>query len=240
MRRGKISFFLPEITRLYLLFMFFAGITTVISSLSGLKARKLGTKSLTSAISNTALAFSTIFFVIFWKNTITVFGTVGIVLMLFSVFLMGHTGEGSSKANRIWLGLCICALLFNTVSIILTTIPSQYNMKDAVGLRGTAIFTFLALFYFVLKCCRHVQSNRNAIKIAAVNSILSAIVQMVSYPLLDTLAENKLAYVFTPIKLVTSLVFFAVITSIRFKEKPKKIQLIGIVLCVVGILLFMV
>ncbi|MBR4059045.1 MAG: EamA family transporter [Lachnospiraceae bacterium] len=223
-----------------LFFMFLAGMASMVFAVAKLKAMQIGTKSLTSAIANTALALSTIFFVVVWKNTITIFGIIGIILMLLSVILMGFTGKENGKINRSWIILCICALFFNTLGIILTTVPSQYNMKDAIGLRGASVITFLALFYFILKRCMYIKTNKLAIRIAAVSSLITAIVQTVSYPLLDKLAEKQMTYIFTPVKLVTSIVFFSVITSIRFNEKMEKIQFVGIIICLTGILLFMV
>ena len=59
----------------------------MVFAVANLKAMQIGTKSLTSAIANTALALSTIFFVVVWKNTITIFGIIGIINFVKGIIL---------------------------------------------------------------------------------------------------------------------------------------------------------
>jgi len=223
-----------------LLCMFLGSAFGIASGIAEINALKIGTKSLTSAIINTALALSTIFFVVFWNSTVTMFNMVGIVLMIFAVVLMGGSGNAGGSSNGRWLVFCLSGLLFNTISVIVTTIPSQYQMQDAMGIRGMSIMGFMAILYYFIKKWMRLRINPLAVKIALVNGIINALIQIFTYPLLDALAAEGMAHIFTPIKLVSQILCFSVMTSIAFHEKLSRLQMSGMIMSVAGILLFLV
>ena len=181
-----------------------------------------------------------VFGVLFLDEKLTVLRVVGLALIVAAVFCSGKT-KGKVPA---WVYIC-CVVVFvlnGCVSIVskLHQIEKTYATISTAafvmyGGLGRALFCGTALLAMGKKAEKPASSPRKILGVAVGAAAISGI----SYLLQLTGARELPATVLYPMVTGGSIIFSALSGLVFFKEQLSKWQIISIVLCFVGTLLFL-
>ncbi|MBE6761461.1 MAG: hypothetical protein E7551_04175 [Ruminococcaceae bacterium] len=234
-------FFKVEKTSTYTILLAFAFALAIwLNQYFFLKALKCGTMSFTTFIIGSGLVIPIIFGAIVWKENITLFQQILLIVLIFSISLSLNLSKG--KVGLKWLGLAILSMLFlGAIGIIQTIQQESDYSKEFIGfLRYSFIFTVIINF-LGWQICRRKQKASFTIKSSAIlqagfsGSFMGA-VHIINLYLAGALPK----VIFFPVS-NGGLIFVTLISDlVFFKERLNLKQWIGIILgtgilCVIGL-----
>lgn len=181
-----------------------------------------------------------IFGVAFLNETLSVWRVAGLLLILFAVVLSNKSDRPVSKKV---LGLCAAIFVFNGFVSIVSKSHQVASRYPAVSNTEFVLYTGLAKFFMSFVALLFCKKKRPVFTFARKGSVLlavgSAVLSGISYSLQLMGAKHLPATVLYPIITGGAIIFSALSARVFFKEKPTKAQLISIVLCFIGTLLFL-
>lgn len=202
-----------------------------VSMHTGFKALKTGSIMLTGITVSFSLIIPFVFGIAVWKEKITVFGIVGIIALLISVFLINFAKGKAERVSPKWAFYAFITLLANGACSVIQKyhqlcFPGQYRNEFMVcALLITAIINILA---FALK--------REKIKFSfSATGTASGIMNGLANYVILLLASTERASVLFPVTSGGNLIAVCLIGSAFFKERPGKTRFAGICLGIIAI-----
>ena len=220
------------------------GLVTMFNAIMNAKAIKIGPFGYTTVIVSLSTAITALSGAIFWKETLSIFKIIGIILMLgcFALAVDTDNKEGK-KANWTWFLFCIIALLTCAGIGLLQKVHQTSEYKNE--LMGFLIIAFLTSSiislggYFVLKKQENAIAKEKTTKEWILNFIFALIVCGVGVAgnnainlYLSGVIDTA---IFFPIANGVPLLCSLLVSFVLFKERLKKKQLWGLLVGIVAI-----
>lgn len=220
-----------------------AGILYCMASVMTYFALNCGSFAITMLILSYALVFSTVYGLIFLKESASVFTYSGFVLIALSLFFVrGETekqedGEYKKKFSAVWL-VCIVLSVLGAGMFGVLQRMQQIRFNDAVtnefmvvALACSAVILFVVGFMKDKKDCLYILKNGSPYAMGA--GVANGATNML----------NMLAYTMIPISIAApteagvKIVISFLLSCFVFKEKFLKRQIVGVVLGAIAVVL---
>lgn len=204
------------------------GIFLCISMHTGFKALALGPMAITSIIASFSLIIPFIFGIFVLDEKISVYGIIGIILLLSSIVILNAKKESNFSFK--WLLYALMTLVTNGICSIIQKChqiyyPKQYRIEFMLS----ALCVVLGILQFTNKNSE--KFNLNAYGFSA------GILEGLSGYIVLYLAGSENASVLFPVVSVIKVITVWIIGRVLFKEKLKALQLFGLLLGVLSIIL---
>ena len=212
-------------------------ITFCLSMFGGYQALACGPMSLTALISSFSTILPLLFGVAFLKETLSILGIIGLVVLAVSLILVNKVKKGE-KINGKWLFYMAIAFVANGGNSII-----QKLHQASVGGDYTICFQFIAMVIAViitgiLMLVREKPNFPVFFKNSGVlNSSLSGVANAIVNISMLYLAVNMKAVVLYPVVSAGGLVLSFLTALIVYKERLNKLQYFGSFLGLISILL---
>lgn len=181
-----------------------------------------------------------IYGVAFLDESLTVLRILGLLFILGAVVL---TNKSDRPVPKKILLLCVAIFVFNGFVSIFSKahqISQRYAAVNSIDfVLYTGIVKFVLSFVILLFCKKERQVWSFSKKSSLLLAVGSAALSGVSYSFQLIGAKELPATVLYPMITGGAVIFSAVSGRVFFKEKPTKAQLISIILCFIGTLLFL-
>ena len=168
---------------------------------------------------------------------------VGIIIIVFAVVL---SNIGRTKINMLQIAMCISVFVLNgftSVTSKLHQIEATYEAVetiDFVVLTGVCKFIISGIAYIIVKACGNSEKGNGKIGFGGYLLIASsAVISGVSFFLQLLGAVNLPATVLYPILTGGTMILSALAGVVLFRDKLTKNNVIGLIFCFVGTLLFL-
>ena len=221
----------------------FAVMVTV-SMISSYVAYEKGSVAGTALFSNAGLIVVIVFSVLFFKEELNALKIIGItgVLTALTFLSLPEDRSGGSKANVVWLALCILILLNNSgISIVGKIRQKNVGGQDPFGYMAlcyTLAFALSAVTYFVANVKRKSLKKDAVLLRSCVPSLIFQIVGSAGSNLLVTyLSAIVDASILYPISMGGGLVLTILAGFIVFKEKKTILRISGVTIGIVSMIL---
>jgi len=241
-----------EMSRYTLIFGILFGVITAAQGITYMFAVQTGPLSYTTVITSFSTVISALSGAMFFGESISWTGIVGIVLMLLCFLLATEKGEKERKASLLWLIFCVMALLLTGVIGIMQKMhqlsphKGELNFFLVVAFAASAILS--ALFAFILMAVsRKEKKDSTSPGSSDKNKTLKARVVMVLMMIICGICvsiNNKFnthlagvmdAAVFFPLINGGGLILTTVSAFIIFREKFSKKQWLGLCLGILSV-----
>ena len=210
-------------------------------SVIGFRILKTGNMSVYSVfLMSGGMLLPYLFGVLFLQEPLTVFRIAGVILILLAVILSNGM-KFQRNVSFVWL--CVLIFVLNGFCSIISKCHQINTSYASVNSMTFVAYTGLGRFLFssvLLLCCKKGQKQQPvSLKRTVVLAVGSALIGGVSYGLQLMGAKELPATVLYPLVTGGSIVFSAFSGMIFFREKLSRRQIISIILCVAGTLLFL-
>ena len=125
------------ITHKTFLFLILSGISTGASWLCYFKALQLGNINKVTAVDKTSVVLTIILSLIFFKESVTVYKIIGMIILTTGTYLMVEKKKGTAQTSNAWLFYAVLSVVFAS----LTTILGKIGITNIESNLGTAIRT---------------------------------------------------------------------------------------------------
>lgn len=132
---------ISTITHKTFLFLILSGISTGASWLCYFKALQLGNINKVTAVDKTSVVLTIILSLIFFKESVTVYKIIGMIILTTGTYLMVEKKEDNKQTNNAWLLYAVLSVFFAS----LTTILGKIGITNIESNLGTAIRTSVVL-----------------------------------------------------------------------------------------------
>ena len=224
------SFHLPTV-----LFGVSYGISLCISMHTGLKALAIGPMALTSTIAAFSLVIPFFFGIIFWDEQLTVFKTIGIVLLLLSMLLINRKKENGFSAK--WLFYSLATLLTNGICSV---VQKLHQIKFPALYRTEFMFWAMLCISLILVAIIYAKREQKEAFRPSFLGLLAGVANCSSTYIVLYLSATENASVLFPIVSIAQMIAVWGIGILCFKEKLKLLQTIGLVIGIASIVLLKV
>lgn len=236
-----VSGFQVELSWFSLVMAFLTSFCTLAYAVLGFSVMKAGNMALyTLFLMSGGMILPYIFGVVFLEETLSVWRVLGLLLILGAVILSNKSDRPVSKHVLV---LCIAVFVLNGFVSICSKCHQVATRYPTVENTDFVIYTGLAkciMSFVALQFCKR---ERPVLSFAKKSSILlavgSAVLSGIAYSFQLIGAKELPATVLYPMVTGGVIIFSALIARMLFKEKPTKAQVISIVLCFIGTLLFL-
>lgn len=236
-----ISGFHAEFSLFSVILAFFQSLCAIAYSIIGFQVLKNGNMAIYSIfLMSGGMLLPYIFGVLFLKEPLTPLRVSGVIIILLAV-VFSNKAKYTAQVSLYLLGIAVFVLnglvsiLSKCHQINTTFIP----VSSTAFVMYTGIGKFISSFIVLLFCkkdCKQLSiSSKNTFFIV----LCSALISGISYMLQLIGAKGLPATVLYPIVTGGSIIFSTLSGMIFFKDPPSCYQLIGIVLCFIGTLLFL-
>jgi len=210
-------------------------------SVIGFRILKTGNMSVYSVfLMSGGMLLPYLFGVLFLQEPLTVFRIAGVILILLAVILSNGM-KFQRNVSFVWL--CVLIFVLNGFCSIISKCHQINTVYVSVDSITFVAYTGLGRFLFssvLLFCCKKGQNQQPvSLKRTMVLAAGSALIGGVSYGLQLAGAKALPATVLYPLVTGGSIVFSAFSGMIFFREKLSVRQIVSILLCVIGTLLFL-
>ncbi len=221
------SFHLPTV-----LFGVIYGVALCVSMHTGFKALAIGPMALTSIIASFSLIIPFFFGICFWNEPLTAYKTVGLALLLASIFLINAKKEGRFSLR--WLIYAVITLIANGVSsVVLKMHQIQFPTLYRTELMFWALLCVLAVLFAMNAVHRETAEPVKFSVLGAVSGIMNCLANYIVLYLSAT--EN--ASVMFPIVSVANIMAVWAIGVFYFRERLKLLQVVGLLVGVASVVL---
>ena len=221
------SFHLPTI-----LFGVGYGISLSISMQTGLKALGIGPMALTSTIAAFSLVIPFFFGIFFWDEQLTLFKTIGIILLLLSMLLINRKKESGFSTK--WALYSLATLLTNGICSV---IQKLHQIKFPTLYRTEFMFWSMLCITLVLVVTAQANGEKKEVFRLSLPGLLAGITSCSSTYIVLYLSAAENASVLFPIVSIAQMIAVWGIGVLCFKEKLKLLQTIGLVIGIASIVL---
>ena len=230
-----------------------AGMLSVIMIISGMicsfgliimqKAMQKGHHGIVYSISQSAMIIPFLYSIIVFNESITLFKTVGIALIILSFIAFG-TGQSNSIKNdykspfKFWFSLAISSFLIIGIHQILTLLPIYWpNWTDSSNMRVPLLFTGFSIGYIFIFFTHKTKIEKRSILFALMLIPLALPSQFIFYRGMDIFAKLNIVSVAYPLAVGTNIIAFVIYSLFFLKEKSPKIYIAGVLIGVSGLML---
>ena len=224
---GGISLHVPTV-----LFGLGYGIFLGISMYTGFKALEMGPMALTSIIASFSLVIPFIFGITVWKESLSIYGVIGIVLLLTAIILLNFKKEGSLSVK--WSILALLTMIANGICSLIQKFHQLYFPGEY---RSEFMISSLLCVLAVTSLMGRRELKDFSIKISG---IVSGILNGSANFIVLYLSATENASVLFPIVSVCNVIAVWIIGRIMFRENLKALQLIGLICGVAAVVLLSV
>lgn len=224
------------ITHKTFLFLILSGISTGASWLCYFKALQLGNINKVTAVDKTSVVLTIILSLIFFKESVTVYKILGMIILTAGTYLMVEKKEDNKQTSNAWLLYVVLSVVFAS----LTTILGKIGIKNIESNLGTAIRTSIVLVMsWIVVFVTHSEMNMKSIpKKEYLFIVLSGLATGGSWLCFYHALQNGPASLVTPIDKL-SILFTVLFSYLIFHEKLSKKSLLGLMLIVSGTLVML-
>ncbi len=215
------------------LFLILSGIFTGASWLCYFKALQLGNINKVTAIDKTSVVLTIILSFLFFKESVTVYKIIGMIILTTGTYLMVEKKEDNKQTNNAWLLYAVLSVIFAS----LTTILGKIGITNIESNLGTAIRTSVVLIMsWIVVFVTHSQMNMKSIpKKEYLFIVLSGLATGGSWLCFYHALQSGPASLVTPIDKL-SILFTVLFSYLIFHEKLSKKSLLVLILIVSGTL----
>ena len=208
------------------------GIFLCVSMHTGFRALAIGPMALTSILASFSLLVPFFFGVFFWQEPLTVFGILGMGLLLLSiVFINGKKASGLSFR---WFLYALATLLTNGVCSVI----QKYHQMQYPAQYRTEFMVFALLSVWILLWLSRLPKHREEAPFSFnLHGLLSGMLNGAANYIVLFLSATENASVLFPIVSVANIAAVWLVGLLFFKEKLTVLQTVGLVLGVASIFL---
>lgn len=205
------------------------GVFLGISMFTGFKALGIGPMALTSIIASFSLVIPFVFGITVWKEAMSLYGVIGIVLLLSAIILLNF-----KKEKGLSIKWSVFALLTMAANGICSLIQKYHQLYYPCEYR----IEFM-IWSLICVLCVTLLMGKSELKAFGSNTtgIVSGILNGGANFIVLYLAATENASVLFPVVSVCNVIAVWLIGRILFKEKLKPLQVIGLVLGVTAVFL---
>lgn len=221
------------------------GIATLGCTILNLLALTCGPFSYTSVILSSSMLIPALSGAIFWKEPVSIWQYVGVVLIIVSLVLSVDSQKGDKQASFKWLFCCLGAFLFAGAIGILQKVHQSSTYKEEINSFLLIAFLISAVFSIVLYLINRkkavdienepgMKSTKVAfVMISSVTGICVALANMFNMYLSGVIPS----VFFFPVVNGANVILSAFVGVVLFKERMSKKQWCGMIVGIVAILL---
>lgn len=224
---GGFAFHLPTI-----LLAIGYGALLCISMHTGFKALSIGPMSLTSTIASFSLIIPLLFGVCFWNEKLTLWNTVGIVLLLGSILLINAKKEKGFSVE--WMAYTLITLVVNG---IFSVVQKVHQMRYPGLYRTEFMFWALLCVLVILSVTSFSRPPENYRFGFTPWGIIAGVMNCLSNYIVLYLSAAENASVLFPIVSVANIMMVWMIGIVFFKERLKFTQILGLIIGVTSVVL---
>lgn len=209
-----------------------------VSMLCGLAALTSGPMAITSMLVSFSLIIPTLYGIIVLKEKVTVLGALGLVLICISFALINLKPDSETRISSKWLAFTVATMMSNGMCSVI----QKMHQSAYVGLYRSEFMMFaslssLALFLCVFVVSRIGKSNLPQRPIVYIKGFMAGITNGGANFLSLYLAATQPAAVLFPILSVCTSIASLTAGRVIFKEKLRKLQLVGFAVGIVSLVL---
>ena len=219
-------------------------LSSAVSLVSTFKAYQFGSIA-TFGVINTVggILLNCLLGILFLKEELSVWGYVGIVLMIVAAILMIKK-DGQKSSKHFWI-FCLLSLAFNTATSLLSKqhqIEKVFQTADTVSFSIwigliRAVLLAVVLPIMIAKCGKKdFTAPFKAFPLATVSSVISGSVYVVSL----VVAIHVPISLTSPLGTGLSLLLSASLPFLLFKERLSKRKTLGIAVSFLGVLIYLI
>lgn len=218
------------------------GIVMAAFLLCKMQAMATGSVSITSFIGCSSLIISTLFGVIFFKENVTVLQIVGVVLLIFSLFLT-LTGSGSKEKGgkkREWFIWCGLFILCSGATGIIFKLHQASPVREEINQMLLAAAITSAVLFGLSSLLVQWKSDRTLPRIGreAIFFVIACAIVSCGYNRLNISLSGMLpSIIFFPSFNGSVIILASALAAILFKERISRKQLYGMLTGIAALLL---
>ena len=207
------------------------GLCLAVSMHTGFVALSLGPMALTGIIAAMSLLIPFAWGLIFWQEPCTLTGIIGILILLCAFFLINYTKQGRFSAK--WLLYSLCTLAANGVCSVI----QKYHQLMFPGLyRQDFMFVSMATVAAIL-LLRHWACGKGKLSFSILGVCSGILNGLANYTVL-ILAGSQAASVLFPLISAENVMAAWLAGTLLFRERIRKLQILGVLLGILGLILF--
>ena len=237
----------PERLPLLTLILGACGFTYVVALFVQIQCFTLGRKGLTSACTTSAIIIPFLFGVIAMGERPKLFGYLGALCLIVGMVICVLTGkqkeeEDGKRGNNYlkWFALTMLCIMLNGCGAILQSLSSWMGFEEVSGMFRAALLMTLSSVGNLLACVvvkvNPLKGLKSILPWAAIWAVVGTATNLIFFVAMDAMAKVGAGSFTTCISSTASLLFFFLYTSIRFRERYRLITILGIVICLLGIM----
>lgn len=210
------------------------GTVTAAFLLCKMQAMATGPVSITSFTGCSSLLLSTAFGVFFFSETVSFIQIIGVILLIFSLFLTLSVQKQTSsneKMSKLWYIWCLLFFVFSGATGIIFKLHQSSPMRDEVNQMMLAASVVSAVLFLISSIFIQFKTDKTLPKLktpAPLFVILCGIVSCGYNRLNISLSGMLPSIVFFPIFNGSVILFATLAATLIFRETITKRQLIGI------------
>lgn len=209
---------------------------------SSLKAMSCGPMALSSLFVMYGLIIPSLAGPIFWHEEFSVMQAIGIVLMLFAIYISSTTKqskeENADGISKRWYMYAILSLIFSGLVGLFEKVHQTGPSADEVGAFLLTAFTILIVLNGIIVLFSHIKNhNVNVNKGALICAVLTGIISAFYNRINLILAGGLDSMVYYPISSGGAILLTVIVAGLFFREKFTKRSITGIVIGGISIIL---
>ncbi len=208
------------------------GISLCISMHTGFKALSLGPMALTSIIASFSLIIPFLFGITLWNEHLTLLNFFGVVLLLFSIFLINIKKENGFSVK--WLFYALTTMITNGICSV---IQKMHQIEYPALYRTEFMFWALLCVSIILMITHNTKRRRKVKFKLSLLGIVSGVANCCANYILLFLSATEHASILFPIIAIANIITVWGIGILFFKEKLKALQATGLIIGVVSVIL---
>ncbi len=219
-----------------------SGMTSQCAMIMMARAMNIGHSAITWVITQSAIAISFLYTIVFLNQTAQIHHTTGLVLLMLSFVLHARKKKNDSRVSSgssiHWLFLTILSFCFIGASqCLILTISSWKDMGAEVHLRIPISFFAAACLFAILCIARKTAPDRGTLKFGIPMAAIVSGGQFTLFIAADRLSAVNLSSIVFPVAIGGSILGFSLVSRFILKERFTKRTWAGIVLNTIAIIL---
>lgn len=240
---------IPERLPLLTLILGACGFTYVIGLYVQIQCFSLGRKGLTSACTTSAIIIPFLFGIVAMGERPRLLGYIGALCLLGGMIVCVLTGkqnkeeteQAETQSNYLkWFAMTMFCILLNGCGATLQSLSSWMGFDHVSGMFRAALLMTLSGVGNLLACAvvkaNPLRDIKSILPWAAIWAVIGTATNLIFFVAMDAMAKVGAGSFTTCISSTASLLFFFLYTSIRFRERYRPVTILGIIICLLGIL----
>ena len=243
------AFTIPEFLTLLLAPLF--GILYTVRMYMFYKGTQAGPLTLTILFVNISLILPLLFSVIFLGERLTMIKIIGILIIIFIIFMSSRVGFHNEKISKKWLLYAAILFFSNGLMSIIQKYHQFVLPKQDVGNFVTIGYIFASLssfilFLFIIRTHEHKTKTENDkrnvknIKTFIIIAVISSLCTVFSTGLYTVVSSAIPSYILFPATNCGIMIISTIFAVFMFKERLNKIKVFSMILGIMAIILLTV